>query len=92
MKTFENCKKEVAIKYKLGKTLVGGHLPKYWEEAAMLYSEQFKTDKDKLQACYNEIWKTQIYSISMKDKPLADDILKREFPFLTCNTWEENHK
>jgi len=39
MKTYGDCKKEVAQKYKLGKTLVIGHLPKYYEEAAELYAE-----------------------------------------------------
>lgn len=36
----------------------------------------------KIQKCYTEIWKTQVYPLSMKGKPKADDILKREFPFL----------
>lgn len=36
-KTFEDCKKEVAQKHGLGKTLVTGHLSKYWEEATILY-------------------------------------------------------
>jgi hypothetical protein len=38
--------------------------------------------KEKLQKCYTEIWKNMMYPISMKGKPKADDILKREFPFL----------
>jgi hypothetical protein len=32
--TFEQCKQAVAKKYGLGRTLVTGHLSKYWEEAA----------------------------------------------------------
>lgn len=38
--------------------------------------------KEKLQKCYTEIWQNMLYPISMKGKPKADDILKREFPFL----------
>ena len=45
-----------------------------------------KNDKDgweeKLQRAYTEIWKTQMYPMSQKGKPKADNILKREFPFL----------
>jgi hypothetical protein len=37
--TFEDCKKEVAKKHGLGSTLVTGHLAKYWQEAAELYSQ-----------------------------------------------------
>jgi hypothetical protein len=37
--TFEECKQIVAKKYKIGKTLVIGHLPKYYEEAAEIYAE-----------------------------------------------------
>jgi hypothetical protein len=37
--TFEDCKKEVAKKHGLGSTLVTGHLAKYWQEAAELYSK-----------------------------------------------------
>ena len=44
MLSYEDCKAIVAKKYKLGKTLVIGHLPKYYEEACMLYSEQFKSN------------------------------------------------
>ena len=40
---YEKCKSDIAKKYKLGKTLVIGHLPKYYEEAAMLYAEQVKS-------------------------------------------------
>lgn len=39
MKTFEDCKEEVAQKHRLGKTLVIGHSPKYYQEAAELYAE-----------------------------------------------------
>lgn len=38
--------------------------------------------QDKLQMCYDEIWKNMVYPISMKGHLKADDILKREFPFL----------
>lgn len=50
MKTLQECEKEVATKYKLGKTLVTGHMSKYWEEAAILYASQFQqqlSEKDK---------------------------------------------
>lgn len=40
---YEKCKSDVAKKYKLGKTLVICHLPKYYEEAAMLYAERVKS-------------------------------------------------
>jgi hypothetical protein len=33
---FEEAKKEVAIKYGLGTTLVMGHKEKYWNEAAII--------------------------------------------------------
>lgn len=42
MKTYRQCCSEVAIKYGLGKSLVTGHLPKFWEEAAQMYAAQFK--------------------------------------------------
>ena len=51
-----------------------------------------ETFEDKLQKCYTEIWKKMMYPISMRKQDKADDILKKAFPFLTCNTWEENHK
>lgn len=44
MKSYKQCCSEVAIKHKLGKSLVAGHLTKYWEEAANEYAEQFKMD------------------------------------------------
>lgn len=40
MKTYEDCKKEVAQKHKLGNTLVTGHRAIYFQEAAELYAEQ----------------------------------------------------
>lgn len=42
---YEYFKSEVARKYGLGKTLVTGHLGKYWQEAAELYANQFKQNK-----------------------------------------------
>lgn len=45
MKTYRECCSEVAIKYKLGKNLVIGHKPVYWEEAAEMYAMQFKKEK-----------------------------------------------
>jgi len=41
--TYEGCKAAVAKKHKLGKTLVTGHLAKYFEEAAMMFAEELKT-------------------------------------------------
>lgn len=43
MKSYEDCKKEVAKKYGFGK-LVIGHLVKYFDEAAELYADQFKNN------------------------------------------------
>lgn len=40
--TYEDAKKEIAIKHKLGMTLVTGHKASYFEEAALLYARQFK--------------------------------------------------
>lgn len=42
MKTYKQCCSEVAIKHKLGKSLVTGHRAGYWEEAAEMYASQFK--------------------------------------------------
>lgn len=42
MKTYKECCSEVAIKYGVGKSLVIGHRPKYWEEAAEIYASQWK--------------------------------------------------
>ena len=39
MKSYEDCKREVAQKHKLGNTLVTGHRATYFEEAAELYAE-----------------------------------------------------
>lgn len=47
MKTFNECKAIVAKKYGLGKTLVTGHLAKYWEEAAELYLQSNKQQSSK---------------------------------------------
>lgn len=44
MKSYKQCCSEVAVKHKLGKSLVAGHLTKYWEEAAEMFAEQFKMD------------------------------------------------
>lgn len=37
---------------------------------------------EKLQEAYDEIWRTQVYPMSTRGKPKADDILKKHFPFL----------
>lgn len=42
MKTYRQCCSEVAIKHRLGKSLVTGHKAGYWEEAAEMYAAQFK--------------------------------------------------
>lgn len=44
---YERCKSEVARKYGLGKTLVIGHLPKYYEEVAKLYHSRLESDAGK---------------------------------------------
>lgn len=38
--------------------------------------------EEKIQKCYTEIWKTQMYPVETKGKPKGDDILKREFKWL----------
>ena len=42
IKTLEECQKIVAIKYHLGKSLVIGHRPTYYNEAAEMYADQYK--------------------------------------------------
>ena len=44
MKTFKQCKAEVAKKYGLGETLVTGHMVKYFDEAAELYAESARRE------------------------------------------------
>lgn len=41
MKTYNDCKKEVAAKYGFG-DLVMGHKVKYFDEAAEMYAAQYK--------------------------------------------------
>jgi hypothetical protein len=43
-KTIDDCKRMIAEKYCLGKTLVTGHKAAYWEEAMELYASQFQTN------------------------------------------------
>lgn len=50
MKTYKQCCSDVAMKHKLGKSLVTGHLPKYWEEAAEMFADQFKIGKEQWKA------------------------------------------
>jgi len=40
--TYQDAKREVAIKHKLGTALVTGHKSSYFDEAVAIYSEQFK--------------------------------------------------
>jgi len=42
--TYEECKKAIAVKYQLGTTLVTGHRASYFEEAALLYASQQRTE------------------------------------------------
>ena len=42
LKTLAECQSEVAQKHRLGKSLVIGHKPTYFNEAAEMYAEQFK--------------------------------------------------
>lgn len=105
METIIECKNRIAIKYGYKNwedayNLNGGNSFKEMiDEVTEEYANQFKQTErqqgdwqDKLQNCYTEIWKKMMYPISMRGKDKADDILKKEFPFLTCNSWEENHK
>lgn len=41
MKTLRECQKEVAIKHKLGTSLVTGHKVSYFDEATEIYTAQF---------------------------------------------------
>ena len=38
--------------------------------------------EEKIQKCYTEIWKTQVYPYETRRKPKGDGILKREFNWL----------
>lgn len=69
--TKEDCKQVVARKYGLGKTLVMGHLSKYWEEAMELYGTnsaiiiQKQEEIKKLKAmCLEEIQKNTIAGVA----------------------------
>ena len=75
--------KTIQIKLKYAESLL---------EAKQKDAIGFAEMKNKLQKCYTEIWKNMSYPMSMKGQLKADDILKKEFPFLNCNTWDENHK
>lgn len=68
MKSYKQCCSEVAIKHKLGKSLVAGHLAKYWEEAADAYANQFKVEVPS----YPEIaMEAKTYGESMDNNPLS---------------------
>lgn len=41
MKTYDECCHDVAVKHGLGKSLVIGHAPKYWKEAAEAYAKEY---------------------------------------------------
>ncbi len=47
-KTFGECCHEVAVKHKLGLTLVTGHKTSYWIEANDLHAQQFKDEITRL--------------------------------------------
>ena len=61
MKTYAECCHDVAVKYGLGKTLVAGHLPKYFSEAAEMYADQFKIVIDALSKKRPMEWTTVSY-------------------------------
>ena len=42
MKTLKECQKEIAIKHKLGQSLVTGHRAAFFSEASELYAQQYK--------------------------------------------------
>lgn len=48
MNTYKQCCSEVAIKYKLGKSLVTGHKASYWEEATEMYVSELKKENEQL--------------------------------------------
>lgn len=54
-------------------------LTKALEEAKQ--SEVVEFEK-KIQECYTEVWKTQVYPVSSKGKDKGDDIIKKHFPFV----------
>jgi len=57
--TYEEAKEQVAKKHNLGKTLVIGHRPAYYEEAAMLFTK-FHTEQAILKAAtYAESYKAE---------------------------------
>ena len=41
-KTYKQCCSQIAIKHRLGKSLVTGHRSVYWEEAADMYGAELK--------------------------------------------------
>lgn len=49
------------------------------KEHTRLHLEEFK---QKINECYKEIIHTQVYPLSTKGKPKADDIIKKHFPFV----------
>lgn len=42
IKTLKECQREVAIKHKIGTSLVTGHRAGYFNEAAEIYADQYK--------------------------------------------------
>lgn len=67
-----------------GANLTKANALKAMEEYASLKVNEVKDQwEEKLQKCYTEIWKDMKYPLSMQGEQKADDILKKEFPFLT---------
>lgn len=64
----------------------------YWNEVQhYYYMKKFNSGnwfiyhcewQNKIQKAYTEIWQTQLYPLSTRGKPKADDILKKYFPTL----------
>lgn len=48
MKSYKECCSEVAMKHRLGKSLVTGHRAGYWEEAAEMYASELKKENEQL--------------------------------------------
>lgn len=48
MKSYKECCSGVAIKHKLGKSLVTGHKAGYWEEAAEIYALELRKENEQL--------------------------------------------
>ena len=75
----EDVQKKILIPYKGGKSEAFRIIETILQKEA---SKVLDATEEKIQKCYTEIWKTQIYPAETRGKPKGDDILKREFKWL----------